>query len=174
MIIWITGISGTGKTTLAKHFYNKFKKKYPSTIYFDGDKFRSIFKNDIKYTLKDRNTNAQRLTRLVKHLSDQKINIVISANITLFSFRRWCRKNIKNYIEIYIETSKKILAQRDYKNLYKLISKKKIKNVVGIDLPFHKPKGCNMYLKNHKSREDFIKNYDKILNLIQKKKTRIF
>ena len=64
MVIWITGISGTGKTTLLKYFFNKFKKKFPSTIYFDGD-FREIFNNDIKYTLKDRNTNAVRLTRLV-------------------------------------------------------------------------------------------------------------
>ena len=174
MVIWITGISGTGKTTLGKHFYNSFKKENPSTIYFDGDKFRSIFKNDIKYTLKDRNTNAQRLTALVKYLSDQKINVVISANITTFSFRKWCRKNIKNYIEIYIETTKKILAQRDYKNLYKLILQKKITNVVGIDLPFKKPSGCDLYLKNNKSRNDFLKNYNKILNLVNKKKKHIY
>ena len=42
MVIWITGISGTGKTTLGKYFYNSFKKENPSTIYFDGDQFRSI------------------------------------------------------------------------------------------------------------------------------------
>ena len=77
MVIWITGISGTGKTTLGKYF-NKFKKIL-FQLYFDGDKFREIFNNDIKYTLKDRNTNAVRLTRLVKFLSNQSINIVISA-----------------------------------------------------------------------------------------------
>ena len=77
MVIWITGISGAGKTTLAKYFRKKFKKK---SIYFDGDEFRKIFKNDIRYSLKARNTNAERLTRLVKYLSDQKNNIIISAN----------------------------------------------------------------------------------------------
>ena len=173
MVIWITGISGTGKTTLGKHFYKFFKKENPSTIYFDGDKFRSIFKNDIKYSLKDRNTNAQRLTALVKHLSDQKINIVISANITTFSFRKWCRKNIKNYIEVYIETTKKILIQRDYKNLYKMVLQKKIKNVVGVDLPFKKPNGCDIYLKNNKSKDTLLKNYNKIKKLIKKKKKKI-
>ena len=50
MVIWFTGISGTGKTTIAKQFC-KFLKKHPSTIYFDGDKFRKFFGNDIKYTL---------------------------------------------------------------------------------------------------------------------------
>ncbi len=174
MVIWITGISGTGKTTLGKHFFSRFKKKNPSTIYFDGDKFRSIFKNDIKYTIKDRNTNAQRLTRLVKFLSDQKINIIISANITTFSFRIWCRKNIKNYIEIYINTSKKILKKRDYKNLYKSISENKIKNVVGIDLPFKRPEGCSLYLSNNGSKNELFKNYKKILNLIEKRKIKVY
>ena len=84
-----------------------------------------------------------------------KVNIVVSANITTFKFRIWCRKNIKNFIEIYLETSKKILARRDYKNLYKLVSQKKIKNVVGIDMPFNKPKGSNLYLKNNKSKKNF-------------------
>ena len=174
MVIWITGISGTGKTTLGKYFFNKFKKKFPSTIYFDGDKFREIFNNDINYTLKDRNTNAVRLTRLVKFLSNQSINIVISANITTFRFRTWCRKNIKNYMELYIECEKKILKKRDYKNLYKLIQKKKIKNVVGIDLPFKKPKGCDIYLDNNRSKLDLFKNYTKILNLAKKKRIKIY
>ena len=174
MIIWITGISGSGKTTLGKYFFTNFKKKYPNTIYFDGDKFRKIFNNDIKYSLKDRNTNALRLTRLVKFLSIQKINIVISANITTYSFRIWNRKNIKNYFEIFIEVREKILKSRDYKNIYKKLLKKKIKNVVGFDIPFKKPKGCDLYLSNNKSKKNFEKNYYKILGLLKKKKIKIF
>ncbi len=174
MVIWITGISGAGKTTLGKFFFKNFKKVYPNTIFFDGDKFRKIFKNDLKYTLKDRNINALRLTRLVKYLSNQKINIVISANITTYSFRIWNRKNIKNYFEIYIDCKKNILKLRDYKNLYKNISQKKIKDVVGIDIPFNKPKGCNLYLTNNKSKKNLEQKYYKILELLNKKKVKIF
>jgi adenylylsulfate kinase-like enzyme len=54
MVIWITGISSTGKSTLGKKLFFRIKKKYKSTIFFDGDKFREIFQNDIKYTLKDK------------------------------------------------------------------------------------------------------------------------
>ena len=92
MIIWITGISGSGKTTLGKYFFRNFKKKYENTIFLDGDEFRSLFSNDLKYTIKDRDKNAVRLTSLVKYLSDQKVNIIISANITSQRFRNWCRK----------------------------------------------------------------------------------
>ena len=77
MVIWFTGISGTGKTTLGKKFFMFLKKKHPSTIFLDGDEFRKIFKNDIKYTLEDRDKNASRLTNLIKYLSRQKINIVV-------------------------------------------------------------------------------------------------
>ena len=105
---------------------------------------------------------------------NREINIIISANITTYNFRVWNRKNIKNYFEVYIESQKKILKSRDYKNLYKNILQKKIKNVVGIDIPFMKPKGCNLYLKNNKSKKNFEKNYFKILKLLQKKKFRIF
>ena len=71
MIIWITGISGAGKTTLGKALFKKFKKNN-STIYLDGDQIRNIFNKDLNYSLKDRNLNAERLTKLVKYLSEQK------------------------------------------------------------------------------------------------------
>ena len=94
MIIWITGISGAGKTTLGKALFKKFKKKNNSTIYLDGDQIRNIFNKDLNYSLKDRNLNAERLTKLVKYLSEQKKNIIISANLTSTKYRTWCRKNL--------------------------------------------------------------------------------
>jgi cytidine diphosphoramidate kinase len=73
-------------------------------------------------------------------LSKQQINIVIYANLTNFKYRIWCRKEINNYFEIYLEANKNTLLKRNYKNLYKNALKGKIKNVVGIDLPFKKSK----------------------------------
>ena len=92
MILWITGISGSGKTTIGKSFYKKFKKKNKNTIFLDGDEFRSLFGNDLKYSIKDRDKNAQRMTAFVKYLSNQKINLIISANITSNKYRVWCKK----------------------------------------------------------------------------------
>ena len=100
MVIWITGISGAGKTTLGKCLKKKNIKIFYILMVICLEKF---FKNDINYTLKDRDVNAQRLTRLIKHLSLQDLNIIVAANITSSKYRIWCRKNIKNYIEIFIE-----------------------------------------------------------------------
>ena len=174
MVIWITGISGTGKSTLGKKLFAEVKKKNAATIFFDGDKFREIFQNDINYTLKDRDINAVRLTRLVKNLSLQKINIIISANLTNIKFRRWMRRNVKNYYEIYISASLKSLLKRDYKELYSKAINKKIKNVVGVDLPFNEPKNSDLYLTNNNDKKIFLKSVDKILSDIKDKKKNFF
>ena len=165
MVIWITGISGAGKTTLGKCL----KKKYKNFLYFDGDLFRKIFQNDINYTLKDRDVNAQRLTRLIKHLSLQDLNIIVAANITSSKYRIWCRKNIKNYIEIFIEAKISNLIKRDYKKLYSRALKKQIKNVVGIDIKFKKPSGSHIYITNNSGITNFKKKVKDIENYINKK-----
>ena len=165
MVIWITGISGSGKTTLGKFFI----KKYKNFLYFDGDLFRKIFKNDINYTLKDRDINAQRLTRLIKYLSFQNLNIVVAANITSSKYRLWCRKNIKNYIEIFIEADMSNLIKRDYKKLYSKALNKKIKNVVGIDIKFKKPSGSHLYIANNGEKNQFKKKIIYIEKYIKKR-----
>ena len=174
MVIWITGISASGKSTLGKYFFKRFKKKNPNTIFFDGDEFRRIFHDDIKYTLKDRDINAIRLTSLVKYVSQQQTNIVVSANITSLRFRKWCRKNVKNYFEIFIDTPMNVLKKRDYKSLYKKALQGKIKNVVGIDIKFIKPKSPDLIINNSFTKKKLFSNYNLIIRLIRKKKITIY
>ena len=174
MILWITGISGSGKTTLGKAFYKDFIKKHKNTIYLDGDEFRSLFGNDLKYTIKDRDINATRMTAFVRYISNQNINLVISANITSEKYRKWCRKNLKNFIQVYIKAKLESLIKRDYKNLYKKAINKKIKNVVGVDLPFNHPKKANLYLTNDCTKKNFLKKTNQIKNLIKERNIKVF
>lgn len=169
MIIWVTGISGAGKTTIAKNLYSVVKKRTKNVIYFDGDLFREIFKNDIGYTLKDRDLNALRMTRLLKYINDSNVNVICGANITSQKFRNWNRKNIKNYYEVFIDVPFDILLKRDYKNLYKKAKKGIIKNVVGVDIPYIKPKNPNLIVDNSGPK----KNINKIVDLIIQK-SKIF
>ena len=175
MVIWITGISGTGKSTLGNYFFKKFKKKYPTTVFFDGYQFRSIFFNDINYTLKDRDTNAIRLTSLVKYISSQKVNIIISANLTSQRFRDWCKKNVKNYFEVFIDTPMDtLIKKRDYKRLYKNAIKGKIKNVVGIDIKFKLPQKPDLIIYNNSDKKKLFSHYETIVKNIKKKRLKIY
>ena len=168
MVIWFTGISGSGKSTLSKYFLKKFKKKNKKTIFIDGDQFRRLFLNDVKYSLRDRDRNAARLTSLVKYISDQEINVIVAANLTSQRFRNWNKKNIKNYIEVYIKVSKQKLYNRDDKNIYKSFSEGKIKDVVGMDISFEEPKNPDIIIYDESLNS--IKNcIEKIKKLANKK-----
>lgn len=155
MIIWFTGISGVGKTTIAKKLQLSIKKK---TILIDGDALRAINDNDLGYSKEDRDRNARRLINLVNYISRQEIDVIVCANITSLKFRKIIKKKLKKFYEIHISAKIDNLLKRDYKNLYKNAFKKKIKNVVGVDIPYKQPKDCYMYLKNDFSKKVFLKN----------------
>ncbi len=174
MVVWITGISGAGKTTLGTYYYNVIKKKRINTIFFDGDETRKIFFGKSKYTLNDRDVHAVKLTNLVKYLSLQNLNIIISANLTSQKYRNWCKKNIKNFLEIFIDSSLEELLKRDYKKLYYRAINKKIKNVVGVDIPFKKPLNPHLILKNSGTKKELYKNISKISKELKKRKIKIF
>ena len=158
-IIWITGISGTGKTTLAKH-YMKFLKNF---LCIDGDQFRKLFNDDLGYTLKDRNKNAERLINFVYFLNKQKISVIVSANLTAKKNKKRIKRKFKNIFHIQINSDLKILKKRDKKNIYK-----KNKNVVGKDIKFYK--SFNKYdflINNNNSKKEFIKRGNIILKKIK-------
>tara|TARA_B100000700_G_scaffold328294_1_gene445673 strand:- start:2622 stop:3131 length:510 start_codon:yes stop_codon:yes gene_type:complete len=166
MILWISGISGVGKTTLARKLYKLIKKKTNNVVWIDGDQFRKIFNNDLKYTLKDRNKNAQRICSFVKFLSSQNINIILSANLTSNKYRSWCKKNLKNYISVYIDSSLDNLFKRDKKNIYN--NKKLKKNVVGLGIKKNRPTYVNYFIQNNSNKKAFLGEAKNIMKLVKK------
>ena len=68
MVIWLIGLSGSGKSTIAKILYKKIKKKNPNTVWLDGDEVRKIYNDKLGYNLKDREKNAQRLSKITNYL----------------------------------------------------------------------------------------------------------
>jgi adenylylsulfate kinase-like enzyme len=82
-LIWITGLAGSGKTTLAKEVYNQLKKAYPNVVLIDGDHLREIFGGSTGYTSEERLENAKRLSRLCHFLVNENIHVVC-ATMSLF------------------------------------------------------------------------------------------
>ena len=73
MVIWIIGLSSSGKSKIAGLVYKRLKKKKINTVWLDGDNVRNIYNDKLGYTLKDREKNAQRISKLTKYFSDQNI-----------------------------------------------------------------------------------------------------
>ena len=117
-VYWITGLSGAGKTTIGKIFYEKLRKKRPNTVFLDGDAMRKVFGDDLGYAREERIKCAMRYARLCDMLQKQEMNVVC-CTISMFDcVRDWNREHIKGYREIFVKASMETLFQRDQKGLY--------------------------------------------------------
>ena len=115
--------------------------------------------NDLGFSLKDRDENAIRIINFVKSLDQQRINVIVSANLTSKKFRLKNKKIFKNYMEILLSAKKEILLKRDYKKVYK-----NKRNVVGKDIKFFTGT-ANIVIENNSSLKDLKK---KVLSVKKK------
>tara|TARA_Y100000589_G_C27185161_1_gene642337 strand:- start:188 stop:853 length:666 start_codon:yes stop_codon:yes gene_type:complete len=149
-LYWITGLAGAGKTSIGKILYKHIKKKFKNTIFLDGDVLRAVLGYEyINYDKTSRKNVAMKYSRLSKLFTDQGINVIF-ATISMFdSVRAWNRKNIDNYVEIYLKVPIDKLISRDKKQLFSNAIKKEKQNVVGIDIKIEEPKSPDIILENN-------------------------
>jgi adenylylsulfate kinase-like enzyme len=148
MVVWIIGLSGAGKTTLANEVMAHVRRGQHNVVLIDGDVMREVFGNDLGHTMEDRRTNARRICNLGKFLDDQGINVVC-AILSLFpESRAWNREHLKNYYEVFIDSPMQDLVQRDSKNLYRRFNSGEICDVAGMDIEFPRPVNADLIISN--------------------------
>ena len=165
IVFWVTGLPGSGKTTIAKKLKKPIEKIYGKTILISGDDLRKIhnFKN---YEVKKRLSYAKSYSKLVNFISKQNINVII-ATVSLFKeVHIWNKKNIKNYCEIYIKSKTKEIIKNKKKRLYFKIKK----NLVGIDIKPEFPVKPSIQISNSFNRtvDNLSKSILKKINLLYK------
>ena len=164
-LIWITGFSGVGKTTIATSLYNRLKQKAKNWVLIDGDCVRKMCDYDLGYSLPERLQNAKRISGLCKLLTDQGINVV-AATISMFSeIHEFNAKNIANHKVILIVADLEKIKQRDKKGLYK----KDIgatKNIVGINQQYDFPPSISLTIDNNDDG-NIEKKAEMILDLVK-------
>lgn len=152
MVVWIIGLSGAGKTTLANEVVAHVRRVQQNIVLIDGDVVREIFGNDLGYTLEDRRINAQRICQLGKFLDEQGIHVVC-AILSLFpECRSWNREHLKYYYEVFIDTPMRHLVQRDSKGIYQRFNRGEIRHVAGLDIEFPRPESADITIRNVGSR----------------------
>jgi adenylylsulfate kinase-like enzyme len=151
-LIWLTGLAGAGKTSIATSLYELIKVQNKSTVMLDGDILRDVLGNSKGYKREDRLHLALTYAQIAKMLLNQDINVICST-ISLFNeIYEWNRINIINYIEVYVKVPKDILVERDKKNLYSRAIRGEINDVVGIDIPFDEPVNAHIIIDNDSSK----------------------
>ena len=114
MVIWITGISGAGKSTIATAIVDKYKTVLPNLINIDGDVVRNLYGNDLGYEEKDRIIQIKRLQKLCIFLESQKQIIIASALYSNPSLMEWNKNNFSDYFEIYLKVSLDLVKNNDF------------------------------------------------------------
>ena len=143
---WVTGLSATGKTTLSSLLVSHLRGLGKTVIHLDGDELRQVLADEV-YAREDRMALAMRYARLCKLLSEQGLDVVIAVIGLFKEVHKWNRDNIKNYIEIFIDTPLSELKKRDPKNIYRDFELGLINNVAGIDLKIDIPSNPDIHLK---------------------------
>ena len=144
ILFWITGLSGSGKTQIANKIKKKISRIYGPTIFISGDDMRNIFELK-KYTKNARLSNGIKFTKFCKFITDQNINIIFAVVSLIDKIRTWNKKNISNYVEIYIKSDINKIINFGKKKIYMNFDK----NIVGEDIEPEFPKHPNITLENN-------------------------
>jgi len=142
-VIWITGLSGTGKSTLAQEVVLHLKAAGISVVMLDGDELREILGavevNADNHGRNRRLALAMQYAKLCRILASQGLTVVI-ATISLFhEVHAWNRSNLPGYFEVYLKVPFDELRRRDPKGIYRRFDAGDLSNVAGLDLPVDEP-----------------------------------
>ena len=167
-VIWLTGLSGAGKTTIAKSLMEKLKKKSIVPVMLDGDEIRHAIRQQgfDEDSRKKHNLNVGYMSSLL----EKQGNIVIVALVSPYDdIRNDVRKMCTNFIEVYISTALDVCISRDPKGLYKKAQAGEISDFTGISAPYFPP--LNPELKIDTSALTVNECSNLILNFLRKHKS---
>ncbi len=152
LVVWFTGLSASGKSTLAIAVERKLFAEDLLTQVLDGDKIRNGLNKNLGFTEEDRIENIRRIAEVGKLFSDCGV-VAISAFISPTHAIRTMARNIigsDNFFEIYLSTSLEVCEQRDPKGLYKKARSGIISDFTGISAPYEAPADANLVIDTNK------------------------
>ena len=155
-VLWFTGLSGSGKSTIADELEKKLHQLGKHSILLDGDNVRHGLNKDLGFTDQDRVENIRRIAEVSKLMVSSGLITIVSF-ISPFQSERAMARNLLDegeFIEIYIDTPIELCEARDPKGLYKKARAGKLKNFTGIDSEYEVPENAEITLRNSKANID--------------------
>lgn len=149
MVIWVIGMSASGKTVLGNEMLKFLTSTGQPWLFIDGDRFRNILGEDLGFTVGDRRKVGERVSRLCLECSTQGINVMACILSIFHEHQEFNRIHIPDYREIFIDVSMENLIRRDNKNVYKKALAGQASNVVGVDIEFPRPKEPDIVVDNN-------------------------
>ena len=150
-VIWFTGLSASGKSTIAHLAEKELHSRGISTYVFDGDNVRHGLCSDLGFGKKDRVENIRRIGEMIKLFVDGGM-IVLTAFISPFRNDRGKVRSLLQegqFLEVYVECPPEVCAKRDQKGIYARAKAGEIKEFTGISAPYEAPKNPDLVIRSH-------------------------
>lgn len=149
--VWLTGLSGSGKTTIAKGLVDHFKgNRYIETM--DGDEIRKGLSSDLGFSKEDRNEHNKRVIFCTKLLTRNGVIVVVALISPYRETRAYAKVQIPNMMEVFVKAPLDVCIERDPKGLYKRALAGEIKQFTGIDDPYEEPLEPDLVVETHKDK----------------------
>lgn len=168
-VIWFTGLSGSGKSTIANQLEKKLFDLGVKTYSLDGDNIRSGLNKGLSFTEEDRTENNRRIAEVAKLFMDAGL-VTITAFISPLAEDREKAKELigdENFLEIFVNTPLEICEERDVKGLYKKARQGEIENFTGISSPYEAPVNPDIEIKTE--NESIEESVERIFQVLKEK-----
>jgi len=169
LVVWLTGLSGSGKSTIAANIDNNLSKTGIQTIVLDGDNLRHGLCSDLGFTIADRNENVRRAGEVARLFLEQGFVVVVA----LVSPIREARDKVKqsfaesDFVEVHCNCEFSICRERDPKGFYAKAEKGKISEFTGVSSPYEAPLQADLIL--YTSDETVTESVGRLMQLIVQK-----
>jgi adenylylsulfate kinase len=166
VVVWFTGFSGAGKSTIAEALAQKLQFEGYQLEVLDGDEIRENLTKDLGFSKEDRDTNIRRIGFVAKLLARNGVIVLVPVISPYRAIREEMRANIDNFLEVFVNAPISVCEERDVKGLYKQVRAGKIKQFTGIDDPYEPP--TNPEVECRTDLEDVSESVAKILTQLKK------
>ncbi|AOY79614.1 adenylyl-sulfate kinase [Moorena producens JHB] len=163
--VWLTGLSGAGKTTITKALEEKLNAKGCKPEVLDGDIVRQNLTKGLGFSKEDRDENVRRIGFVAHLLTRNGVIVLVSAISPYREIREEVKQRIGDFVEVYVNAPLNVCEGRDVKGLYKRARAGEIKSFTGIDDPYEPP--LNPEVECRTDKEELSESVDKVLKKLE-------
>ncbi len=153
-VVWMTGLSGAGKTTLALALEADFRQRAMRVERLDGDTVRQSLTRDLGFSKEDRDKNIERVTFVAQILSRNNVAVLASFISPYRQMRDFARQQTTNFVEVFVDAPLETCAARDTKGMYAKAMAGQIPNFTGVNDPYEAPLNPELHLHTDQETAD--------------------
>ncbi|MGI0042756.1 MAG: adenylyl-sulfate kinase [Nitrososphaeraceae archaeon] len=168
LVIWLTGLSGSGKTTTGKVLEKHFRENGSKVEFLDGDELRRTISSELGFSKEDRETHARRVAYLGQLLSRNGVITIVALISPYRAFREYARNLTGNFVEVWVQCSLETCIKRDPKGLYRNAAQGSITNMTGMQAPYEPPVSPEVTINTEKETPQ--ECAEKIITYVNKKR----